>query len=96
MIELKMCGVTYSAGYAAQGIEQLAHYMDSKESHIGHLIVFDARRRDFGKGMGPQAKRGAHQIAVRFVDIRPDVVAGRTQRGRKRGSSPERSAIEAV
>src|ERR1019366_150308 len=28
VIELKMCGVSYSAGYAAQGIEQLDHYME--------------------------------------------------------------------
>ena len=44
VVELKMCGGSYTARYAARGVNQLGHYMTSKKSHLGYLVVFDARR----------------------------------------------------
>jgi tetratricopeptide (TPR) repeat protein len=90
VIELKMCGQGYEAGYAAQGIEQLAHYMNNKNTHLGHLIIFDARQRDFGKGLEAQVRSGAHAIAVRFVDIRPGVVVGAKRSGAARKAKAPR------
>lgn len=70
-----MCGETYSSGYAALGVEQLKHYMENNRSHLGYLIVFDCRRRDFGTGIEKETKSGPDTIAVEFVDIRPDVIS---------------------
>ncbi len=49
VIELKMCGEGYSSTYALSGENQLIHYLDNNKTHLGFLIVFDARIRDFGK-----------------------------------------------
>jgi hypothetical protein len=88
VIELKMCGGPYTSVYAEAGVEQLVHYMDNKKSHIGHLVVFDARQRDFGTGIEPIVKSGPHQIHVRFVDIRPDVIARQTASRRANKPKP--------
>jgi tetratricopeptide (TPR) repeat protein len=45
VVELKMCGKPYSGAYAKTGIEQLVHYMDNRNTHIGYLVVFDGRSR---------------------------------------------------
>jgi tetratricopeptide (TPR) repeat protein len=78
VVELKMCGKPYSATYAKAGIEQLAHYMDNKKTHIGYLVVFDSRRRDYGKGIEAEIMAGGNTIMTEFVDIRPDVIGERS------------------
>ena len=71
VIELKMLGAGYSSTYAAEGFDQLCHYMASKQTNVGYLIAFDARLRDQGKVLrrAPEAKD--RQIAVLMVDMRP-------------------------
>lgn len=49
IIELKMCGNGYSSTYALSGESQIVHYAKNKNTHIGFLVVFDARTRDQGK-----------------------------------------------
>lgn len=50
VIELKMCGAPYSSSYAISGEHQIIHYQTNKNCNLGYLIVFDGRKRDFGKG----------------------------------------------
>lgn len=70
MIELKMCGLTYSRSYAAVGEEQLAHYMANRRTHIGFLVVIDGRIRDFGNAVITNAN--PHMtIDEIFIDVRP-------------------------
>jgi tetratricopeptide (TPR) repeat protein len=90
VVELKMCGVSYEAAYAAAGTDQIAHYMDNKNTHLGHLIIFDARQGDFGKGLETQVRSEGHLIAVRFVDIRPEVVIGAKRPGAARKAKAPR------
>jgi hypothetical protein len=66
------------------------HYMDNKKSHIGHLVVFDAREREFGTGLEPLVKHGPHQIHLRFIDIRPNVVAAKKTSSRAKKAKPSR------
>lgn len=73
VVELKMCGEGYSSSYAFEGLGQLDHYMENKATKLGYLIVFDGRRRDFGKGLNPIESINGHMIGVRFVDLRPEV-----------------------
>lgn len=49
VLELKMCGGSYSSTYALSGESQIIHYAKNKNTHIGYLVVFDARINDFGK-----------------------------------------------
>jgi len=35
IVELKMCGHGYSETYAVEGLEQLVHYMENKDTNIG-------------------------------------------------------------
>jgi hypothetical protein len=48
--------------------------MDNRNTHIGYLVVFDGRRRDYGKGIDAEIMIGANTIVTEFVDIRPDVI----------------------
>lgn len=72
ILELKMVGRTYTSTYAFDGQEQIAHYLDQKRVSAGYLVLFDARTRDFGKGLLPIVSVRQHTIAVQYVDVRPD------------------------
>jgi tetratricopeptide (TPR) repeat protein len=49
IVELKMCGTGYSSTYAISGESQIIHYAKNKNTHIGFLVIFDSRVRDYGK-----------------------------------------------
>ncbi len=70
VIELKMCGAPYSAGYAEEGIDQLVHYMENKGTSVGYLVVFDARKRDNAKPFTQLFDTGRSTVRVVFVDVR--------------------------
>lgn len=74
VIELKMCGSPgYSSSYALSGKDQLLHYMDNINVHLGVLVVFDARRREFGKGFKDIQVINSKTIQTIVVDVRPTV-----------------------
>lgn len=73
IVELKMCGNGYSGGYALDGLEQLTHYLENKQTHLGYLLIFDARKRDLGKGINSQYLRGNYTIRSYIADVRPTV-----------------------
>ena len=75
IVELKMAGESYSLTYATEGLLQLQHYMNNKQCHLGYLVVFDARRRDFGVGIEPIIDDGTNIIRTYFIDLRPTVNA---------------------
>lgn len=50
VVELKMCGAPYTSSYAISGKDQIVHYQNNTGSHLGYLVVFDGRKRDFAKG----------------------------------------------
>jgi hypothetical protein len=70
MVELKMCGGTYSSTYAASGEHQLSHYMANRDTHIGVLLVLDGRIRDYGNSVltDPDPRMTIQEL---FVDLRP-------------------------
>lgn len=70
IVELKMCGQSYSENYALEGIEQLAHYMKIKSVFLGYLVVFDARVKDFGNNLKDPISQGSSTIFPKAVDIR--------------------------
>lgn len=74
IIELKMCGNGYSSEYAQSGMEQLYHYMRNRGVKVGYLVVFDARKRDFGMKVSP-CYVPEEGIVIRsiFVDMRAEV-----------------------
>lgn len=71
IIELKMLGAPYSSTYALQGEDQIAHYMDNRDCHLGYLMVFDARMLTWGQL--PDEPIGSNSIVRVFVDVRPDI-----------------------
>jgi len=71
IIELKMLGAPYSSTYALQGEDQIAHYMDNRNCHLGYLLVFDARSLTWG-GL-PDDAAGSNTIVRVFVDVRPNI-----------------------
>ncbi len=73
IIELKMCGMGYSAGYAQDGIQQLVHYLENKKTHLGYLVVFDGRLRDFNKGIEKNYNYEQFVIRSWVSDVRPKV-----------------------
>ncbi|MFV5374273.1 tetratricopeptide repeat protein [Acinetobacter calcoaceticus] len=50
VVELKMCGAPYTSSYAISGKDQIVHYQNNTGSHLGYLVVFDGRKRDFAEG----------------------------------------------
>lgn len=66
-----MLGDGYTSTYAFAGENQIAHYMDQKKVAIGYLVIFDARKRDFGKRPEEAAPENK-TIRVLLVDVRPD------------------------
>lgn len=73
IVELKMCGAPYSSTYAFSGSEQITHYMGSMQKSLGYLLIFDARTRDFGKGIEPVTTIGNFIVVTQFIDVRPSV-----------------------
>lgn len=72
IMELKICGNGYSAPYAEKGINQLKHYLHNKQSKLGYLIVFDARKNEFGKKIQSVLTTEKYLIQTKFVDMRMD------------------------
>lgn len=70
VVELKMCGQSYSQNYAMEGHEQITHYMEHRKTHIGFLIVFDGRLRDCGKNIPKITVLGNQTIYNYCVDVR--------------------------
>ncbi|MBS1595884.1 MAG: hypothetical protein JST90_16355 [Bacteroidetes bacterium] len=70
VIELKMCGEGYSSTYALSGEDQLIHYLGNNETHLGFLIVFDARIRDFGKEFKNIQVVNNKTIYTEAIDVR--------------------------
>src|SRR5262249_1289640 len=80
VVELKMCGFRYSTPYAAAGEDQILHYMDNRKTHLGYLVVFDARLDKHGEKL-LSGSAGQHTVIELLVDVRPRV-------GRKKKQGP--------
>ena len=73
IIELKMCGHSYSEAYSLEGTKQLEHYLVNKKLHVGYLLIFDSRTRDFGENIQPVYSAGRNIIYTNIVDVRPSI-----------------------
>jgi tetratricopeptide (TPR) repeat protein len=73
ILELKMCGAPYSSTYAFSGSDQVLHYMKNLQKSLGYLLIFDARKRDFGTGIEPVTAIDNFIVVTNFVDVRPSV-----------------------
>lgn len=73
LVELKMCGEGYSSNYALHGFEQLNHYMKARKVGVGYLIIFDARKRDFGKGISEASIVDGGIIYTLVIDVRNNI-----------------------
>jgi tetratricopeptide (TPR) repeat protein len=69
ILELKMCGPGYSSAYASSGEEQIIHYLENRQTHLGYLVVFDARVNLFCDDL-LKGGCGAYTIIEKFVDVR--------------------------
>ena len=71
VVELKMCGFSYSSNYAAAGETQIIHYMQNRESKLGYLVVFDAKLTMNGQ----ELLKGDNSLTLfsKFIDVRPRV-----------------------
>ena len=63
VVEIKMCGGSYSSAYAAAGEQQITHYMENKGTKLGYLLVFDGRTRDFGKRVLSGRRSGLQSLS---------------------------------
>ena len=79
IFELKICGFGYSSTYAAAGEDQIRHYMENRDVHLGYLIVHDARLMDFAQALIAGDSTAQDTIVEIFVDVRPRV-SSRTSR----------------
>lgn len=79
VVELKMCGAGYSSTYALTGEDQLVHYLKNTGTHIGILVIFDGRKKEFGGGFKPVQGIGNLTIYSLNIDMRPTI--------RKRGDT---------
>lgn len=75
VLELKMCGYSYSSNYAAAGETQILHYMEQSGCHLGYLLVFDARLNDYGKQLLTPDAKGSNTVFEIFADLQPRVSA---------------------
>jgi tetratricopeptide (TPR) repeat protein len=73
ILELKMCGAPYSSTYAFSGSDQILHYMRNLQKSLGYLLIFDARSRDFGKGIDSVTSITNFTVVTTFIDVRPSV-----------------------
>jgi hypothetical protein len=76
ILELKMCGRGYSSTYAQSGEDQIRHYMENEDVHLGYVVVFDARSSDFGKPLIGTRDTGTDTVVETRVDVRPEVGPG--------------------
>lgn len=83
VIELKMCGYGYSSTYAAEGEEQILHYMDNSSTRLGYLVVLDARLDKNGRPLF-DTPPGPNTVRCYLIDVRP-----RTSSKKKPGDQPE-------
>ncbi|MCT7619161.1 tetratricopeptide repeat protein [Aliarcobacter butzleri] len=73
VIELKMCGTGYSSTYAISGESQIIHYAKNKNTHIGFLVVFDSRVRDYGKSFKDIQTVDNILIHTVAIDVRSEI-----------------------
>jgi tetratricopeptide (TPR) repeat protein len=83
VIELKMCGYGYSSTYAAEGEEQIFHYMDNSDTRLGYLVVLDARLDKNGHSLF-DTPPGSNTVKCYLIDVRP-----RTSSKKKPGDESE-------
>lgn len=76
VVELKMCGYGYSSTYAAAGEDQILHYLDNSDTHLGYLVVLDARLDKNGEPLF-EATAGPYTVVVYLVDVRPRTTSKR-------------------
>lgn len=81
ILELKMLGFGYSSTYAADGAEQLEHYMQNRNVRLGYLVAFDSRIRDYGKQLVEPPPGSDLTVREVLIDIRPRVVKTRGKGG---------------
>jgi tetratricopeptide (TPR) repeat protein len=72
IVELKMCGGSYSSAYAAAGEHQITHYMKNKGTNLGYLVVFDGRTRMQGTPVLSRSSRD-YTVIEYSVDVSPEV-----------------------
>lgn len=73
VVELKMCGPSYSSSYAISGEDQIIHYQNNTGSNLGYLVVFDGRKRDYEKGFKKLQVVDNKTIYSVAVDVRNSV-----------------------
>lgn len=73
IIELKMCGNSYSTEYARSGEDQIEHYMANKTVHIDFLVTFDARQRNNASRLLSHTIGHRNTIEEITIDVRPSV-----------------------
>jgi tetratricopeptide (TPR) repeat protein len=79
IVELKLCGFNYTSAYAASGEDQIRHYMDARNVHLGYLVVHDARLSDQGAPLLEPAD-GPNTVIEFLINVMPRMPA---KRGRK-------------
>lgn len=73
IIELKMCGFGYTTTYASSGEDQIRHYMDNRNTHLGFLVVFDSRLNDHPGALLQNISDGINTVHEILVDMKPRV-----------------------
>lgn len=81
IVEIKMCGFRYSSTYAAAGEDQILHYMDNRNTHLGFLLVFDSRLNEHSESLLQNISDGVNTVHEVYVDLRPRV--GKTKKAKK-------------
>lgn len=76
-----MCGFRYSSTYAAAGEDQILHYMDNRNTHLGFLLVFDSRLNEHSESLLQNISDGVNTVHEVYVDLRPRV--GKTKKAKK-------------
>ena len=72
VVELKMSGYGYSSTYAAEGEEQILHYMDNSRTGLGYLVVLDARLDKNGQPLF-DTPPGPNTVRCYLIDVRPRI-----------------------
>jgi len=78
VIELKMCGAGYSSTYAAQGEDQIEHYMRNKGTSLGFLVVFDGRSTTNGEKLLTDSTTAT--IREVLIDVCPTIEKRQSRR----------------
>ncbi len=76
IVELKMCGNSYSSNYALEGNLQLKHYYENSGGSLCYLIVFDGRKNQNKKPSDNSIQRYIYDdkkytIITRTINIYP-------------------------